>query len=230
MRVRGIDPRSGMSATGIKTLRRRYQWSRGHMLPSMGSRSRTWSRRGEVTAAELAATARAAIDAVNPRGLNAAIGRIDAVAEEALTRGPPEGAPFSGVPFLIKDIGMDYANIRTKWGALGGTDLPARHRARRSLQAGGAGHPGTYTNTPEFGCNASTEPVSKGQKPQSVEPGSQYGRLLGRKRRGGGGGGRAVRPRERRRWIDPGPGLVLRAGRSSSHREGGCPRGPIPTI
>ena len=71
--------------------------------------------RGEVTAAELAATARAAIDELNPR-LNAVIGRIDAVADEALARGP-KGAPFSGVPFLIKDIGMHYANIPHEMGS-----------------------------------------------------------------------------------------------------------------
>lgn len=48
------------------------------------------------------------IDEVNPR-LNAVIGRIDAVADEALAH--PKPGPFSGVPFLIKDIGMHYADI-----------------------------------------------------------------------------------------------------------------------
>ena len=45
---------------------------------------------GEVTAQELADTARTAIDAVNPE-LNAIIGTIDEVADDALANGPKNG-------------------------------------------------------------------------------------------------------------------------------------------
>ena len=93
--------------------------------------------RGEVSAAELADTARAAIDAVNPR-LNAVIGRIDAVAEEALTRGP-KNAPFSGVPFLIKDIGMHYANIPHEMGSRFAEGLAVRERGAESRGGGAHG-------------------------------------------------------------------------------------------
>ena len=92
--------------------------------------------RGEVSATELADTARAAIDEVNPR-LNAVIGRIDAVADEALARGPKD-APFSGVPFLIKDIGMHYANIPHEMGSRFAEGLAVRERGAQSR--GGSAH------------------------------------------------------------------------------------------
>lgn len=117
--------------------------------------------RGEVTAPELAATARAAIDEVNPR-LNAVIGRIDAVADEALARGPRE-APFSGVPFLIKDIGMHYADIPHEMGSRFAEGLVFPHDTELASRFKRAGLVTlARTNTPEFGCNASTEPVFTG--------------------------------------------------------------------
>jgi len=58
--------------------------------------------RGEVSPRELAATARAAVKAINP-ALNAVVetypDRIDTLDEKSLGRGP-----FRGVPFLIKDV------------------------------------------------------------------------------------------------------------------------------
>jgi len=117
--------------------------------------------RGEVTAAELAATARAAIDEVNPR-LNAVIGRIDEVADEAIAQGP-RGAPFSGVPFLIKDIGMHYANIPHEMGSRFAEGLMFPHDTELAIRFKKSGLVTlARTNTPEFGCNASTEPASKG--------------------------------------------------------------------
>lgn len=130
--------------------------------------------RGEVSAAELAATAREAIDAVNPR-LNAVIGRIDAVADQALDRGPKH-AVFSGVPFLIKDIGMHYAGIPHEMGSRFAegfvfphdTELATRFKQAGLITLG-------RTNTPEFGCNASTEPVSKGPTRNPWNPGHSAG-------------------------------------------------------
>ena len=117
--------------------------------------------RGEVSAAELADTARAAIDQVNPR-LNAVIGPIDAVADEALARGPKD-ASFSGVPFLMKDIGMHYANIPHEMGSRFAEGLVFPHDTELATRFKAAGLVTlARTNTPEFGCNASTEPVFKG--------------------------------------------------------------------
>jgi amidase len=125
---------------------------------------------GQVSAQELANTAREAIDAVNPR-LNAVIGHIDEVAEDALAHGPAN-AMFSGVPFLIKDIGMHYANVPQEMGSRlaegfmfpHDTELAARFKQSGLITL-------ARTNTPEFGCNASTEPVSKGPTRNPWNPG-----------------------------------------------------------
>jgi amidase len=110
--------------------------------------------KGEVTAQELADTARAAIAAVNPR-LNAVIGMIDGVADEALTR--PTDGPFSGVPFLIKDIGMHYAGIPHEMGSRFAQGFVFPHDTELAIRFKRAGLVTLgRTNTPEFGCNAST--------------------------------------------------------------------------
>ncbi|MEE8117357.1 MAG: amidase family protein [Gemmatimonadales bacterium] len=116
---------------------------------------------GEVTAQELADTARTAIDAVNPE-LNAIIGTIDEVADDALANGP-KNAAFSGVPFLIKDIGMHYAGIPHEMGSRLAEGFSFPHDTELAIRFKQAGLITlARTNTPEFGCNASTEPVSKG--------------------------------------------------------------------
>ena len=107
--------------------------------------------RRQVTAAELAATARAAIDDVNPR-LNAVIGRIDAVADEALAH--PKPGPFSGVPFLIKDIGMHYADIPHEMGSRFAEGFRFPHDTELAVRFKRAGLV-TLART-------NTEPVSKG--------------------------------------------------------------------
>jgi amidase len=130
--------------------------------------------RGEVTAAELTATARSAIDAVNPR-LNAVIGLTDAVADEALTGGP-RNAPFAGVPFLIKDIGMHYANIPHEMGSRFAEGFVFPHDTELAIRFKKAGLVTLgRTNTPEFGCNASTEPVSKGPSRNPWNPAHSTG-------------------------------------------------------
>jgi amidase len=60
-----------------------------------------WVRRGEVSAAELLEEFLARIERLNPV-LNAVVHRMDAEAR-ALARRPPPG-PFTGVPFLVKDL------------------------------------------------------------------------------------------------------------------------------
>lgn len=129
--------------------------------------------RGEVTPAELAATARAAIDDVNPR-LNAVIGRIDAVADDALAHLQP--GPFSGVPFLIKDIGMHYANIPHEMGSRFAEGLQFPHDSELAIRFKRAGLITLgRTNTPEFGCNISTEPVAKGPSRNPWNPAHSTG-------------------------------------------------------
>ncbi|RVW07078.1 amidase [Prescottella agglutinans] len=83
-------------------------------------------------------------------------------AEEALAEADtvPVDAPLRGIPFLIKDLHADVAGMPTTNGsrlfdgrvAEQDTELVARYRRAGLVVLG-------KTNTPEFGQNASTEPV-----------------------------------------------------------------------
>lgn len=132
---------------------------------------------GEVSAGELLDLALDRLRAANPL-LNAV---VRPMGEEARSRvaGGLSG-PFAGVPFLIKDLGQDYAGLPTSGGnrALYRKPVP-EHAAvvRRWLEAGlvilGK------TNTPEFGAKGVTEPEAFGptRNPWSLQrtPGGSSG-------------------------------------------------------
>ena len=118
-------------------------------------------RRGECSAREAVEAAIRRIEQLNP-GLNAV---VNTRFEQALTevdRGLPAG-PFTGVPFLVKDLGVDVAGLPSTRGsrlfadAIAPCDSPlvARYREAGLVVLG-------TTNTPEFGKNASTEPLLHG--------------------------------------------------------------------
>ena len=79
-----------------------------------------------------------------------------------MDRGLPDG-PFAGVPFLVKDLGVEVAGLPATRGsrlfadAIAAHDSPlvARYRQAGLVVLG-------TTNTPEFGKNASTEPLLHG--------------------------------------------------------------------
>ncbi len=111
-----------------------------------------------VSATEVQQVARQAIEAINPR-LNALVGTLF---DEPL----PYAAdgPFAGVPFLIKDLALHAQGVPTRLGSrLTGegiafpsdTDLMARFKQAGLATLG-------RTATPEFGFNASTEPLANG--------------------------------------------------------------------
>ena len=113
---------------------------------------------GQVSAQEVQDLARQAILAVNPT-LNALVGDLF---EEAL----PSSAtgPFAGVPFVVKDLSLHAAGVKTGMGTrLAGegiifpqdTDLMTRFKQAGLRTLG-------RTATPEFGFNLTTEPVSNG--------------------------------------------------------------------
>jgi len=111
---------------------------------------------GEVTAAELLDAARARAAEVNP-SINAIVRRMDAEAD-ARVADSLEG-PFAGVPFLIKDLGQDYAGLPTSWGSRSLAATPVIEHAtvvQRWLDAGLVIF--GKTNTPEFGAKGITEP------------------------------------------------------------------------
>jgi len=110
----------------------------------------------EVTADELLTLARKRAAVVNPK-INAIVRDIPAV--------PPAeaGGPFAGVPFLIKDLGQDYAGMPTSAGSRALMSLPAAAHAtivQRWIDAGLVIF--GKTNTPEFGAKGITESVAWG--------------------------------------------------------------------
>lgn len=134
-------------------------------------------RRGEASALELVNAAIARIEALNP-AINAVISPLFKEARAA-ARGPLAEGPFSGVPYLIKDLD-DLAGVPTT----GGSRLFADHVAetssphvQRSLAAGliALGK----SNVPEFGLLGTTESLLHGpcRNPWNLEhtPGGSSG-------------------------------------------------------
>lgn len=118
-------------------------------------------RRGETDAREVLATAIAAIERLNPR-LNAITLVMREQAEAAIAAGLPDG-PYTGVPFLLKDLSPTAAGVPTSGGSrfFNGvvhsydTELVRRWRRAGLVMVG-------KTNTPECGSSGSTEPVATG--------------------------------------------------------------------
>ncbi|MEU0877388.1 amidase [Lentzea sp. NPDC005914] len=105
----------------------------------------------EVSAAELLTVARDRAAAVNPR-INAIVRDVPASPSDDLT------GPFAGVPFLIKDLGQDYAGLPTSNGSRSLSRHPvAAHSTvvQRWLDAGLVIF--GKTNLPEFGAKAISE-------------------------------------------------------------------------
>lgn len=110
----------------------------------------------EVTAAELLALAQERAAAVNPR-INAIVREIPVQPDQQ------RAGPFAGVPFLIKDLGQDYAGLPSSMGSRSLQSQPvAEHGAvvQRWIDAGLVIF--GKTNLPEFGAKAITESAAWG--------------------------------------------------------------------
>jgi amidase len=114
-------------------------------------------RRREMTPLELVEAAINRIERLNPV-LNAVITPMYERARQAASRELPQG-PFTGVPFLLKDLISSYAGVRTTAGSAFLRDYVPDHDSelvRRQKQAGlvilGK------ANTSEFGIITSAEP------------------------------------------------------------------------
>ena len=114
-------------------------------------------RRRDVTPIEVLDEAIARIEARNPV-INAVVTRLYDAARGAIAAGLPTG-PFTGVPYLMKDLGALYAGAVTSYGsrlfagdvADHDSELTARLRRAGLVIAG-------KSNTPEMGLSPSTEP------------------------------------------------------------------------
>jgi amidase len=133
--------------------------------------------RGDVSAAELLALARAQMSRVQPQ-LNALLRPLDALAQAQLARAAP--GPLAGVPFLVKDSVADVAGVPTSYGSrsMAGV-VPAENAAvlRRLLDAGAVVF--GKTNLPEFGLKGVSDSKAFGRvnNPWNVEhvPGGSSG-------------------------------------------------------
>ena len=105
---------------------------------------------GEVSPAELVEAAVTVIDRVNPR-LNAVVHRLYDMARAAVP-GVDRNAPFAGVPFLLKEIGMSWKGAPLTNASAWMKDLVATEDSElvRRIKAAGFVLIGK-SNTPEHG-------------------------------------------------------------------------------
>ncbi len=131
-------------------------------------------RRREVHPRELVEAAIGQIERLDP-SLNAVVHRMY---EAALARAddlPPDG-PFRSVPFLLKDLGADYAGTPTTSGSRSRVGTRAERHSelvRRHLRAGLVVM--GKTNTPELGLAPTTEPELHGPTRNPWDPGRSAG-------------------------------------------------------
>src|SRR5713101_7436278 len=114
-------------------------------------------RRGDVNAGELLDIAIARVEAGNPE-LNAVVSRLYDQARASIAAGLPDG-PFTGVPYLLKDLGAHYTGAVTSFGSTLFKDFVVHHDSEITARLRRAGLViFGKTNTPEMGLAASTEP------------------------------------------------------------------------
>ncbi|MVM31487.1 amidase [Spirosoma sp. HMF4905] len=113
-------------------------------------------QKGEVTPAELLETAIARAEEVNPR-LNAIVTPLYDKGREMAEQLPASG-PFRGVPFLLKDLELEWAGTPMKSGCRGYANYVSTSDSEviKRLKAAGLIFFGK-TNTPEFGLTPYTE-------------------------------------------------------------------------
>ena len=118
-------------------------------------------RTRQVQAGELVEAAIARIEAANP-ALNAVVHTMYDQARADAARGLPEG-PFTGVPFLLKDLHVTCAGVPTSCGTRLLRHLPMPHDSEivRRFRTAGVVILGK-TNTPEFGLTPFTESETLG--------------------------------------------------------------------
>lgn len=131
-------------------------------------------RKGDITPGELIDITVQRIDRVNPE-LNAV---IHMMVDEARTLADqrPLGRPFSGAPFLLKDLFAEYKGVPLHEGSKGiegyvskvDTELVIRQKAAGLLTV-------AKTNTPEFGGLPTTEPLLRGATANPWHPGLSPG-------------------------------------------------------
>jgi len=116
---------------------------------------------GEVSAHELLAEAKARLAKFNPM-LNAVISSMDSLAESLIEKLDNRG-PFTGVPFLVKDLMLPFAGFPMSNGSSAMKDYlpPEDGEMAKRLNASGLITFGK-TNTAELGVSSLTNPAAFG--------------------------------------------------------------------
>ena len=155
-------------------------------------------RSGDASAAELLDAAIARVEARNPE-FNAVVSRLYDQARAAIAAGLPDG-PFTGVPYLLKDLGAHYTGAVTSYGSSLFKDFVPDHDSEITIRLKRAGLViFGKTNTPEMGLAPSTEPRLFGptRNPWNVAYSA-----------GGSSGRTASRPSGGRRRLQPAAGAT----------------------
>src|SRR5499433_3252184 len=114
-------------------------------------------RRREVSPEELLELAISRAEAVNP-ALNAVVAKLYDQARAAVAAGLHDG-PFTGVPYLLKDLGAHYTGAVTSFGGTLFKNFVLDHDSEITIRLKRAGLVIVgKTNTPELGLASSTEP------------------------------------------------------------------------
>jgi amidase len=114
-------------------------------------------QRRQVSAAEVLEAAVAAVETRNHE-INAVVCRLYDQARAAVAAGLPAG-PFTGVPYLLKDLGAHYQGAVTSYGGTLFKDNVVDHDSEITVRLKRAGLViFGKTNTPELGLASSTEP------------------------------------------------------------------------
>ena len=114
-------------------------------------------RQGQVTPVELCEEAIERIERVNPQ-LNAMVNPMYDLGRQTASKALPYG-PFTGVPFLIKDLQFAYKGVPTSYGCKALKNNVAEHDSEMVARFKKAGLVILgKTNTPEFGLMGITEP------------------------------------------------------------------------
>lgn len=130
------------------------------MIGDLGASDATelagWVAKGEVSPTELLDAALTAVEERNP-ALNAVVLIQEGVARKAIADGLPQG-PFRGVPFLIKDLGIEAKDFPSHNGSrlLANTTYPGDSAIFARIKATGVVTFGR-TTSPEGGIGAATE-------------------------------------------------------------------------
>lgn len=129
---------------------------------------------GEATASELVEAAIDRVEKVNP-ALNAVVRPMYEEARRAAS-GDVNSGPFSGVPFLLKDLTAAYAGVPLSSGSRFSEKLVPDHDSEIVTRFKRAGLVTVgKTNTPEFGIQPTTEPALFGPSRNPWDTGHSTG-------------------------------------------------------